>query len=45
MFQEAKYEVIVKMLDFCRAYRVGKAELPEALTAIRFLEEHRQLQR
>jgi len=44
-YQKSKYKVIVKMQDFCRAYRAGTTDLPEALTAIRFLEEHRQLQR
>lgn len=33
------------LLQFCRDYKEGKVEIPKALTAIRFLEEHRQLQR
>jgi len=43
LYQKGKYKMIVGLQDFCRNYRAGKAELPVALTAIRFLEEHRQL--
>ena len=52
--KDAKYDKMLKrkkrikvedILKFCRDYQAGKVELPEALVAIRFLEEHRQMQR
>ena len=45
MLKRAKRIKVHDMLKFCKHYREGKVDLPVALTAIRFLEEHRQLQR
>lgn len=45
MLKKAMRLAVCAILDFCRAYREGKAELPEALTAITVLEDLRQEQR
>ena len=45
LLKRVKRDVVKGVLNFCRDYKNGKQDLPVALTAIRFLEEHRQMQR
>ena len=43
--KKAKYTVMKALTKFIRDFRSGKAKMPKALVAIRFLEEHRKIKR